>query len=65
MMKSPKNEKLYLQAEEHAAKLCAYLIKTVPTLKPFPDCLRQHYHWSGKNCPKWIRERKKRMARVY
>jgi len=58
MMKSPKNEKLYLQAEEHAAKLCAYLIKTVPTLKPFPDCLRQHYHWSGKNCPKWIRERK-------
>ncbi|HHU98114.1 MAG TPA: hypothetical protein GXX67_12790 [Petrimonas sp.] len=57
MLASPRNEKLYLQAEEHAAKLCAYLIKTVPTLKPFPDCMRQHWHWSGKNCPMWLRNR--------
>lgn len=58
MLASPRNEKLYLQAEEHAAKVCAYLIKTIPTLKPFPECMRQHWHWSGKNCPQWIRARK-------
>ena len=57
MLATPRNEKLYLQAEEHAAKLCAYLIKTISTLKPFPDCLRQHWHWSKKNCPQWIRAR--------
>lgn len=55
MLASPKNEKLFKKAVEHAAKLCAYLIKTIPSLKPFPNCLKQHWHWSGKNCPSWIR----------
>jgi len=57
MLLSPRNEPLYLQAEDHAAKLCAHLIKTVPSLASFPDCLKQHYDWSGKNCPSWIRAR--------
>ncbi len=57
LMNSPRNEPLYLQSEEHAAKLCAYLIKTVPSLKPFPVCMKQHHDWSGKNCPSWIRGR--------
>lgn len=55
MLASPQNLNLFKQAVEHTAKLCAYLIRTIPTLKPYPDCLRQHYDWSGKNCPQWIR----------
>lgn len=57
MLLSPRNEKLYLQAEEHTAKLCAWLIRELPSLHPFPQCLKQHWHWSGKNCPSWIRAR--------
>lgn len=45
------------QAEANGAWLCAKLIKEVNTLKPFPDCLKQHYDWSGKNCPAQIRGR--------
>ena len=42
-------------AEKNAAWLCAKLIGEVPTLLVFPDCMRQHYHWTGKNCPRVIR----------
>ena len=55
MLLSPRNEPLFMQAVDHAAKLCAHLIKTEPTLLPYPQCLKQHYDWSGKNCPSWIR----------
>jgi N-acetylmuramoyl-L-alanine amidase len=57
MLLSPRDEKLYLQAEEHTAKLCAWLIRELPSLHPFPHCLKQHWNWSGKNCPSWIRAR--------
>ncbi len=46
------------QAEANAAWLCAKLIKEIPTLKPFPACMKQHYDWSKKNCPAQIRGRK-------
>ncbi len=51
------NMKLFNEAVDHAARLCAWLIKEVDSLKPYPDCLRlrQHWDWSGKNCPFWIR----------
>jgi N-acetylmuramoyl-L-alanine amidase len=58
MLKTPKDEALFWQAVDHAAKLCAYLIETVPSLKQFPDCLKQHNDWSGKNCPSFIRAKK-------
>ena len=50
----------YLAAEDLTAKTCAYLINTIPSLKPYPECLRlrQHFDWSGKNCPSHIRGRK-------
>jgi N-acetylmuramoyl-L-alanine amidase len=52
----------YLKSERHAAKVNAYLIKTLPSLEPFPDCLHglpksQHNDWSGKNCPWLMRNR--------
>lgn len=46
------------KAEANAAWLAAKLIKEVNTLKPFPACMKQHYDWSGKNCPAQIRGRK-------
>ncbi len=55
MLKTPRDEELFWEAVDHAAKLSAYLIKEVPSLKPFPDCMKQHYDWSGKNCPSFIR----------
>ena len=58
MVRRPQDERLFMEAVDHAAKLCAYLINTVDTLLPFPDCLVQHNHWSGKNCPSWIRAKK-------
>lgn len=58
MLLSPRNEQLYLQAEEHTAQLCAWLIRELPSLHPFPHCLKQHWDWSGKNCPSWIRARR-------
>lgn len=45
------------QAEANAAELVADLIRTVPTLKPFPACMKQHFDWNGKNCPQVIRAR--------
>lgn len=53
----PQNMKGYLEAEEQGAMLCAHLIKTVPYLHDFPDCMKQHFDWSGKNCPSVIRGR--------
>lgn len=44
-------------AEANAAKLVAYLIRTVPTLRPFPECVVQHNRWSGKDCPRVLRGR--------
>ena len=46
------------KAEANAAWLAAKLIKEVGSLKPFPACMKQHYDWSGKNCPAQIRGRK-------
>lgn len=44
-------------ANRNAADLAAYLIETVPSLKPFPECIKQHYDWTGKDCPSRIRAR--------
>lgn len=44
-------------AERNAAWLCAKLIKETPSLLDFPACMKQHYDWSGKNCPQVIRRR--------
>ena len=44
-------------AERNAAWLSARLIKETPTLLPYPDCMKQHYHWTGQNCPRVIRGR--------
>ena len=43
------------RAEQKAAELAAFLIKKVPTLTSFPECMKQHYDWSGKNCPPVLR----------
>lgn len=47
------------KAEQNAAQLCAWLIENVPTLRPFPECMRQHHDWArdGKNCPHILRDR--------
>jgi len=50
-----RNMTLFWQDHEHAAEVCAHLVKTVSTLLPFPDCIVQHNKWSNKNCPSWIR----------
>jgi N-acetylmuramoyl-L-alanine amidase len=47
----------YLRAENNGAWLAAKLIREVPTLLPFPGCLKQHWDWSRKNCPSVIRGR--------
>ena len=44
-----------VKAEANAIWLVAELVGTVATLKPFPGCMKQHYDWSGKNCPQLIR----------
>jgi Copper amine oxidase N-terminal domain./N-acetylmuramoyl-L-alanine amidase. len=44
-------------AEANAAQLVAHLIRTVPTLLPFPECVVQHNRWSGKDCPRVLRGR--------
>lgn len=49
--------KQYLKAEERAAKLCAYLILTLDSLEPFPDCMKMHRDWNGGSCPYHIRSR--------
>ena len=48
----------YLQAEDMAARLCAYLIETQPTLHPYPTCIVQHTKWrAASGCPSHIRGR--------
>nr|WP_273381299.1 N-acetylmuramoyl-L-alanine amidase [Symbiobacterium thermophilum] len=44
-------------AEANAAMLVAHLVRTVPSLLPFPECVVQHNRWSGKNCPRVLRGR--------
>lgn len=39
----------------NAAKLVVHLIQTVPSLKPFPECMKQHFDFNGKNCPQTLR----------
>jgi N-acetylmuramoyl-L-alanine amidase len=38
-----------------AAQLVAQLVQTIPSLLPFPECIVQHNHWSGKDCPHQLR----------
>ena len=45
------------KAEALAVELIVYLIKTEKSLHPFPACVKQHFDWSGKNCPRAIRRR--------
>lgn len=45
------------KAEANAAELVAHLIRTVPSLLPFPECVVQHNRWTGKDCPHIIRHR--------
>ena len=47
------------KAEDNMAWLAAKLIKEVSSLKPFPECMKQHYDWNNtRNCPRQIRERR-------
>ncbi len=45
------------KAESNAAALVAHLIRTQPSLLPFPECVVQHNRWSGKDCPRVLRGR--------
>jgi len=45
----------FAAAQRQAAALVAHLIRTVPTLRPFPECVVQHNRWSGKDCPAKLR----------
>ena len=44
-------------AEERAADLIAQLLATIGSLKSFPESIKQHRDWSGKNCPAVLRGR--------
>lgn len=46
-----------LKAEANAVELIAHLIKTERSLLKFPECMKQHFNWSGKNCPQILRRR--------
>lgn len=46
-----------VKIEENAQKLVAWLVENVDSLLPFPECMKQHFDWSGKNCPSVIRAR--------
>lgn len=45
------------KAERNAAWLVAHLFKTIHFSLAFQDVMRQHFHWSGKNCPSVLRGR--------
>lgn len=47
---------LYLKAIDNAAWLCSELIEQERTLV-YPGCMKQHYDFSGKNCPQVMRQR--------
>lgn len=46
-----------VKAEAKAVELIAHLIKTEKSLYLFPSCMKQHFDWTGKNCPRVIRRR--------
>jgi len=49
----------YLKAEAHSVELVAYLIKSVPSLLPFPECVVPHAKWRpASGCPSRILGRK-------
>jgi N-acetylmuramoyl-L-alanine amidase len=49
----------YLKAEAHSVELVAHLIKTVPSLLPFPQCVVPHTKWrAASGCPSRILGRK-------
>ncbi len=49
------NQTLYLLAEAYSTKLVAHLIKTVPSLLPFPECVVPHTKWRpSSGCPSRI-----------
>ncbi len=53
------NQALYLLAEEYSTLLVAHLIKTVPSLLKFPDCVVPHTKWRpASGCPSRILGRK-------
>lgn len=45
----------FAKTQRLGAKLVAQLVKTIPSLKPFPECVVQHNRWSGKDCPHQLR----------
>jgi N-acetylmuramoyl-L-alanine amidase len=53
------DQQKYLLAEAYSIKLVAYLIKTVPSLLPFPECVVPHTKWRpASGCPSRILGRK-------
>jgi N-acetylmuramoyl-L-alanine amidase CwlA len=49
------NQELYLLAEEYCTLVIAHLIKTVPSLLKFPDCVVPHTKWrAASGCPSRI-----------
>lgn len=62
MRRDKKDEDLFWQSITHAAMLDAHLCNNIDSLLKYPDCLKpfpehqkQHFHWSGKNCPAILR----------
>lgn len=45
------------KAEANAAWLVAKLVKEQGSLRKFPECMKQHFDWTGKNCPSVLRGR--------
>lgn len=45
------------KAELNAVLLVAWLHSELSSLLPFPNSMKQHFDWSGKNCPHIIRAR--------
>lgn len=44
------------QTQRNAAWFIAHhIIKAGLVRKPFPECMVQHHHWKGKDCPHFIR----------
>lgn len=45
----------FTKTQRLAARLVAHLVKTIASLKAFPECVVQHNRWSGKDCPHQLR----------
>jgi len=53
------DQEKYLLAEAYSVLLVAYLIKTIPSLLPFPECVVPHTKWRpASGCPSRILGRK-------